>query len=874
MRILSACLLTLFLAVPVLAADPAPPTFRLGDAATPRGYELQLAIDPRQATFSGEVRITFRVNRRTPILWLNSTGLDIERTEVSQGDRRLTTRLIKGGEDFVGIEAEGQPFLPGNALAVIRYRGPIEPNATHGIFRQQEGGEWYVVTQFEAMDARRAFPGFDEPGWKVPMQLTIDSPAADEVVGNTPETLSFDVPDRPGWRRHVFATTKPLPTYLLAFAVGPFDVVSGGVAGANNTPLRYFAPKGRGAEARFAKESTPRLLEILEAYFGIPYPFEKLDTVTIPATVGFGAMENVGMITYSSVLLLARPFEETLTFKRRYAFVGAHEIAHMWFGNLVTLAWWDDTWLNEGFAMWIERKALATYNAEWDAGWRRGEGRRRALAADRLASARRVHNPITDKNDVAAAFDSITYEKGAEVLSMFEAGLGPDRFRQGVRDYLKEHAYGSATSTDFFKAIGKAAGRPESVKAFEAFVDQPGAPLVDVALRCEGGKASIEVSQRRLAAKVSKAPELRWNTPACFRYRADGEVRTQCEDIANGRRVIPLEEAKSCPDWIVGNAGGRGHWVSRYDKPLARRIAERLDDIPVSEATAFAADTALLAGVGLMPMEDALDLADGFLRHPAPAVKHGGVFVLEKLRDDMLTPSQRESKREIVAKRIQPLARELGWIERANDSDDVKELRMMLLPYAARSPGGEGLRPRARELAMRWIADRESVSALMAPAILDTAARFADDATYARLEDASLGMRRTNERVMLLKALVKVREPSLRDRALGLTLRKARGDDVINGRDTNSAFYEVLEDDANRSAAFAYLRANWDALEAKLPFESPSRLITPLGSLCTPEDRATFAEFFKERAARLFGGPKRYEQALESIDICNALRHG
>jgi len=225
-----------------------------------------------------------------------------------------------------------------------------------------------------------------------------------------------------------------------------------------------------------------------------------------------------------------------------------------------------------------------------------------------------------------------------------------------------------------------------------------------------------------------------------------------------------------------------------------------------------------------------------------------------------------------VMKRIQPLARELDWIERASDSDDVRELRVALLPYAARSAGGEGLRPRARELAMRWIAERESVSALMAPAILDTAARFADDAAYARLEEAALGMRRANERVMLLKALVKAHEPSLRERALALALRKARGDDVISGRDANSAFNEALEDDANRSAAFAYMQANWDALKAKLPPESPSWLIMPLGSLCTPEERATFAEFFKDRAARLFGGPRRYEEALESIDICIAVR--
>ncbi len=873
-RFLTCLSLAFVLASPAFAADPTPPTFRLGDLATPKSYEAQLAIDPREGTFSGEIRITFRVNARTPVVWMNATALDIDRVEFTQGDRRLNMRVIKGGEDFVGFEAEGAPFFPGETVAVIRYRGPIEPNDTRGIFRQQEGAEWYVVSQLESMSARRAFPSFDEPGWKVPWQLTIDSPASNEVVSNTPETKSSDLPDRPGWKRHVFARTKPLPTYLVAFAVGPFDIVPGGAAGANHTPLRYLTPRGRGAEARFAKESTPRLLELLEEYFGTPYPYEKLDTVTIPATVGFGAMENVGMITYSADILLARPHEETLAFKRRYASIGAHEMAHMWFGNLVTLAWWDDIWLNEAFATWMARKVLPGYNAEWDTGWKRGDGRRRAIAADQLASARRVHNAVADKNDVSAAFDRITYDKGAEVLASFEGWLGPDRFRQGVRNYLAEHAYGSATSRDFFGAIGKAAGRSaDAMRAFEAFVNQPGIPLLDVALRCEGASASLDISQQRLRAKGSTAPDLRWITPACFRYRADGELRTQCEEIGNERRTIALAQAKSCPAWVTGNADGRGHWVARYDPALERRNVEHIADISPNEATTFASDAATLVGAGLLPMDAALRLADAFLRHPSAAVKEGGVYLLEKQRDAWLTPAQLEVKNEILAKRIQPLARELGWVEHTNDGDDVRELRVLLLPYAARSRGGEGLRPQARELARRWLANPDSPFGMMALPVLETAARFADDATYARMEDAALAMRRHNDRTLLLRALARVRHPALRDRAFALSLRKARNDDAINGRDLNTFLGEALEDDANRAAAFAYLRTNWDALVAKLPAEAPAYLLTPLGSLCTPADRTAFSTFFRERSTQFLGGPKRFEQALESIDICNAA-HG
>src|SRR5438067_2885231 len=455
-------------------AAPQPPAFRLGDAATPIEYTVSLAIDPREPRFSGEVRIALRVNRAAPVLWLNATNLTIDSAEFQQGRRKMPMNVIAGGEDFVGFEARGTEFTPGIALATIRYHGTLEPVSTRGLFRQQDRGDWYVVSQFEAISARRAFPCFDEPGWKTPWRLTIDAPAADVVVSNTPETRAGAAPGRAGWTRHEFAQTKPLPSYLVALAIGPFEVVDGGTAGAKRTKLRYFAPKGRGAEARYAKEATPRLLELLEQYFDMPYPFDKLDSVSIPQTVGFGAMENVGMITYGSRVLLAPRREETLAFQRRYVGYAAHELAHMWFGNLVTLAWWDDIWLNEAFASWIGNKTATAFRPEWDNGASLGWARRNALELDRLASARRVRNPVVEKNELFGAFDAITYNKGAAVLSMFEARFTPERFRDGVRRFLKRHASGTATSADFFRALGEASGGGRAaLDVFRGFVQQP-----------------------------------------------------------------------------------------------------------------------------------------------------------------------------------------------------------------------------------------------------------------------------------------------------------------------------------------------------------------------------------------------------------------
>src|SRR5207237_3271145 len=410
-------------------ATPQPPAFRLGDTATPLEYALELAIDPRAAEFSGEARIAMRINRYASVLWLNATGLTIESVRIEQENRTLPVAVVRGGEDFVGLAARGPHFAPGIALATIRYHAAYETVGSQGLFRQEDRGDSYVLSQFEPLYARRAFPCFDEPGWKTPWRLTIDAPADDVVVSNTPQLNAAPAPGRRGWTRHEFAPTRPLPTYLVALAVGPFEVVDGGTAGANKTRLRYLALKGRAAETKWAAEVTPRLLELLEEYFGIPYPFEKLDALAIPQTVFFGAMENVGLITYASQLLLATPREETREFRRRYASIAAHEMAHMWFGNLVTLAWWDDAWLNEAFATWMADKVLARLRPEWSSGWWVHYARGRALELDRLASARRIHNPVLEKNDIPDAFDDITYLKGAAVLSMFENWFGPESFR-------------------------------------------------------------------------------------------------------------------------------------------------------------------------------------------------------------------------------------------------------------------------------------------------------------------------------------------------------------------------------------------------------------------------------------------------------------
>ena len=857
--------LCVFWAAGVLAASaqPAAPEFRLPDTARPERYEAQLSIDPRQPDFAGAIRIELTFTREAPVLWLNATGLAIESAEVEQDGRRVAVKVLPGGEDFVGLVPEAAGFSAGAAVATLRYRGKFEAVATRGLFRQQAEGEWYVLSQFEALSARRAFPCFDEPGFKTPWKLTIDAPAGQVVASNTPLESSAPAADS-AWRRHVFAATRPLPSYLVALAVGPFDVVDGGKAGAKGTPLRYLAPNGRGAEMRFAKEATPRLLELSEAYFGIPYPFEKLDSVVIPHLVAFGAMENVGLITYGARFILARPHEETDLFRRRYASLAAHEIAHMWFGNLVTLAWWDDIWLNEAFASWVGDKIAGRFRPEWDTGVYRAQSRAKAINVDRLASTRVIAQPVRTRADMSGAFDSITYDKGREVLSMFEGAFGPDRFRDGVRLFLDRHKWSTATSRDFFAALVQTSGLGESgMEAFTSFVSQPGAPLFDAALRCEGGKAALALSQSRLRPVGSRAEDRRWSVPMCLRARAGGKPTTQCATVGPETKEIPLEGGR-CPDWVVGNADGAGHYVMRYEPALAARVTGRFVEMPRAEAITLVNDAGLLWESGLLGAEAALAWIDAGLRHPSPAVKLVAARALDKLRPVELPAPASRARDEVFAKRLLPLATTLGWSDRPSETLEVRELRLVVLPIAARLESAGRLRDRARVEAHRWLDDRAAVGGTVAAAVLETAGRYADDKTYGRLEQAALGATGAQELSNLLRALAAVRDPALRKRAQALALER------MNAGDAYTYLQHSFLDDGARGAALEFLRDHFEALVKKLPPNALSRLMRDMTGLCTPKERDTFVAILGETSSRFQGGPFQYRQTLEAIDLCLA----
>ena len=316
----------------------------------------------------------------------------------------------------------------------------------------------------------------------MPWQITLHVPKDDGAFSNTPQV--FESTDDDGMKTVKFAETKPLPSYLVALAVGPMDIVPAGHAGANNTEIRIIVPRGRGREAQYVAGATPDIVNLLEKYFGIPYPYEKLDEVAIPLA-GY-AMEHPGLVTYGSGFFLSKPEEITLDWKRTPTSVIAHELAHQWVGDLVTTAWWNDIWLNEGFATWMANKIVNQYHPEWKMNLSELNGYQGAMGTDELVSSRKVRQPILSDDDIANAFDNITYNKGSALLNMFESYIGPEKFQEGIRRYLRKYAWGNATSEQFMEALS---GNDQAVgRAFSTFLDQAGVPLMTVQLQCERRK--------------------------------------------------------------------------------------------------------------------------------------------------------------------------------------------------------------------------------------------------------------------------------------------------------------------------------------------------------------------------------------------------
>lgn len=852
----------------------ATPTGQLGAAVTPVSYDLDLILIPREERFSGHVMIDVAINEPSPVVWLHGMDLDMSKAWLEADGANIDASYEQ--VDPTGVAKLTLASTPNAGAATLHflYTAPYN-GALEGIYKVAEGGDDYVFSQFEATSARLAFPSFDEPAFKTPFSISVTAGADDVVITSTPEISSEGAGE--GLVKRRFETTPPLPTYLIAFAVGPLDVVEWQDLPPTEVrdhplPLRGVAARGKGEDLSYALENTQVIVEALESYFNVAFPYPKLDIIAVPDFAA-GAMENVGAITYREQLLLIGP-DASLRQKRAYASVHSHELAHQWFGNLVTPKWWDDIWLNESFATWMGNKAVDAAFPGQAFSTATFQGALRVMGADALASARQIREPILSNHDIATAFDGITYQKGGAVLAMFEAWLGEEPFREGVRLHMQRYANGVADVNDFLGSLADGSGKPEVVEAFRSFLFQPGVPLINASLSCEDDTASLSLSQERYLPLGSTGErDHSWRVPVCLAY-GDGDERSRhCALLTEKTETISLPGA-SCPAFLMPNENGSGYYRFALDDAGWSALFANFSALNEREAqallgslsAAYEADRAATATM----IEAFKVLAASDDREVATAPLGDLRLMKERLAGG-------DAAKEGVAAFVRSLYGErlnaLGIEARPDDSTDATLLRGTLAAALADLGDDPELRKVLAEKARAYVAGDAPNAAAINPALVGTALAVA-------VEDGDLAFAES----LLEKALAS-RDATFRGQAggalaaapqaeVGAMMRGVIADDRVRDNEAVQIAFTQVGSAEQRGAFWAWVQeeANLTALLARIPTWRKGAIVNVGGGFCSNEKAEEVEAFFRDRVEALEGGPRELAQTLESIRLCAALQ--
>jgi alanyl aminopeptidase len=842
------------------ALVPPQPTVRLPRNFVPTGYKARLAIDPKKDKFSGAVEIAGNVSERSSVIWLHGFHLAITKAAASNAAGAIALTVTPKGEDLLEVRAE-KPLDAGAWTLAFEYTGELDPVNTSGAFKQTVAGESYVFTQLEAIFARRVFPSFDEPNVKVPWKLTLDVPKALVAVANTPQESETALDANT--KRVEFAVTKPLPTYLVAFGVGPFDIVDAGKS-KRGTPLRMITLKGRSADVAYAAQTSPKILDAVEDYFGMPYPYEKLDMLTIPLTVGFLAMENAGLITYGESLMLMDPKDTSIGHKRFWILVAAHEVAHQWFGNLVTPEFWDDIWLNEGFATWLGIKIGDKLEPQWRDSEFAITMRTDALRADAIVSARKIRQPIDSLDDIRTAFDGITYQKGAAVLYMFENYLGVDTFQKGVREYLASRTWGNATSADFVGAIAKASGKQHIDTGFASFLDQAGSPEIVATPSCKAGKIEVQLAQKRYLPPGAPEPAQQqpWVVPVCIAFDKAGKRGEMCTLLDKANATIALD-TKTCPRWVMPNATGRGYYRNAYTVPqLVALRDEAWSKLTWAERRVIQHDVATAARTGKLSLQLALSFTPKMLAGNDRFTVDAALGLPSGFSD--FVPDDLRGKYEHwLRTQFGPAANAAGFMPKPSETLDLEITRVDLLNTVAWLGREPALIAEAVRLADRWRELPEAIRELVLTVAVDAKPEIYEKT----LREVTMEKER-NKRKEMFDALRATRDPVRYKAALQLIL-----DPKV---DIRESMWMVLgtQSDATREVAKQFVRDHKDSIIGRFPnaqVQGPiAQLATVFTGTCKAAEREAIAEYVTKTFASMAGGERTVKQAIEGMDQCIA----
>jgi puromycin-sensitive aminopeptidase len=837
--------------------------YRLPRHVVPTRYDLRLEPDLKSFTFRGEETVTLTVLEATREILLNAIELSIDRAEVVGDSRRPLAAAVALDEATERCRLTfAESLAPGTWRLRVAFRGTLN-DKLHGFYRstyKDAAGNPHTLaaTQFEATDARRAFPCWDEPAFKAVFATTLVIDPALVAVSNTAVTEEKVENGRKVVR---FADTIPMSTYLVAFVVGELEATEPTLVG--RTPLRVWATPGKKRLAAFGQAVGAYSLKLYEDYYGQPYPGDKLDLIAIPDFAA-GAMENLGAITFRETALLVDESAATHAELERVADVVAHENAHMWFGDLVTMSWWNGLWLNEAFATFLEMVAVDAWKPHWQRWTTFGASRSAALSVDGLYSTRPIEYPVTAPKDADAMFDVLTYEKGASVLRMMEQYLGADVFRAGVRLYLERHKFANTETGDLWEALGEASRQPIPA-IMDGWVFRAGYPLVRA--RLDGDQ--LVLSQQRFTYLPQPPPGeepsgdagTEWQVP--LQIKLTGRFRTGV-----ARVLLTGAEARvrvlSDFDWALVNEGGHGFYRVQYAPELLARLLGKLDKLAAIERFNLVNDAWAAALAGLMPLADYLDLTARFRGERDKnvwTVLTGSFASLNRIIDD----ADRPRLEALVRDRVGPAVAELGWQPKPGEGELTRQLRGDLLRALGGLGNDSAMQAKAAELFAAHQADPSAVDANVWAAVIAVLGHAADERRYDDFLARFKSAKTPQDEQRFLYALAACRVPAL----VGQTLRR-----TINGefrtQDAPFVVRALLASVHGRAQAWRFVQDHWDEMNRLYPATGLRRMCEGVTALATPQWEAEVRRFFGERKIDL--GGKTLRQYLEQLRIAVALR--
>ncbi len=822
---------TLLAAACTLSALPfAAQAQRLPGNVTPQHYTLSLTPDLKSATFTGAETIDVLLSAPAKTITLNAAEITFASVSAQSKAGEQTAQVSEDKEKEQATFTFPQALPAGRTMLHIRYAGILN-GQLRGFYLSKTAKRNYAVTQFEPTDARRAFPSFDEPDKKATFSVSLTVDKADTAISNT--NIIADTPASSGDKHTLkFATTPKMSTYLVAFLVGDFVCTKGESDG---VPIRACSTPDKLPLTTYAVKAAEFVLHYYDTYFGIKYPMPKLDMIAIPDFEA-GAMENFGAITYRETDFLVDEQHGSIEAKERVAQVVAHEMAHQWFGDMVTMQWWNNLWLNEGFASWMENKPVAAWHPEWHVPEQEAVSLDNTLNLDAQAVTRTIRADANTPDEINEMFDGITYQKGGAVLGMVESYLGEEQFRKGVHNYLQAHMFGNATAEDFWNAQTAASGKPVD-KIMESFIGQAGVPLIQFGEPADG---HVDAMQKRFflspAAQRMHANDTaqNWTIPVCI--KSGDRTAPDCPLLSSAQGQLPVPSSSL----LFANARGEGYYRSLYpDAVHAKLVAAIETGLTPAERISLLGDEWAQVRAGKTNAGRSLDLA-------AATRADDSSEVLEVVSGDvrsiytrlLATPEEKTEFSAWVRRTYKPELTKLGKPAQG-ESPEKEQLRAELFTLV----GGIGNDPdtiaEAKKLTSSYLANPDSVDPNLAPAALSIAAQHGDATLFDQLQkvfETANNPQQSEEALGLLGAF---EDPALTDRAMAYA---ASG--KVKNQDSLFIFARALSNPSTRDTAWTYVQANWPAVSAQLTEMNGGRIVSAAGSFCSADKAAEVKSFF------------------------------